>query len=64
MLVGPKQGIQRGTPSDAECVYKIFGDKNTDVRGILAHLGGIEYLIEYLVPVSYTHLTLPTIYSV
>ena len=39
---------------------------NTSLRihQLSGNLGWSELLVEHLVPVSYTHLTLPTIYSV
>ena len=39
-----------------------WGLKNKNSRN-LGHSEGLK-VVEYIIPVSYTHLTLPTIYSV
>ena len=45
----------------------IIRELNTDLDGAAVYIDGIDYdteLLEKLYAVSYTHLTLPTIYSV
>ena len=39
-------------------------DRSLQLLDALADMGGIASLSDLVVPVSYTHLTLPTIYSV